>query len=306
MTGVTTSVRTGSTSWFGKLPTKGDFVRGGLHGPAELALEAWLALAVEHSEGRVSAEPVHFMVRCVDANRLVGTWIASRDAAGRCFPLAVMLRVPADVEAAQWSLLTTFYDPFLHDAAQALQGCVDQRLESLSLTLQQISPPHESVLPHLRARAQYTLREMRVEELSQRSFQLPALEAMPYALSSLRQGLMLEQSDLTLDIPSVEPTDMVVWLELVRVLGASEQMPDCFVWVPSARRLLLCLEVLPIELLGYLMTTDHRSSRRWPLATTSQAARAIALAELAPTVRQALEANVSLAALIELLESRVP
>jgi len=298
---MTQSAHIESTAWFGKLPSKGDFVRGGPHGPAELALETWLTQAVEHGEGRVPAEPVRFVVSCAGEGTLVGAWVGSRDAAGRCFPLGVALRVPADVEAAHWSLLAEFYSPFLSDAEQALQHCVEQRAQSSRPALQQIELPHESALPRLLASAQRTLGALRVDELAQRNFQCSAREALPYALRSLQQGMALDQAELTLDMPAAELADVLVWLELALVLRAPRPKPRCIVWMPSARRLLVCMQQPPLQLLAYLTTAEHGSSRRWPLATTSQAARAAARASLSPLLAHALDSNVTLAELITLV-----
>ena len=55
-------------------------------------------------------------------------------------------------------------------------------------------------------------------------------------------------------------------------------------------RLLVALGPAPSLMLAYLADPDHKSTRRWPLRTSSQAARAGALERLSPAKREVLVA----------------
>ena len=72
-------------------------------------------------------------------------------------------------------------------------------------------------------------------------------------------------------------------------------MPS-FLWTRESNRLLVALGPPPSLMLAYLADPDHKGSRRWPLRTVSQSARANAIQKLSPTQSQVLAAeNASLA-----------
>ena len=124
-------------------------------------------------------------------------------------------------------------------------------------------------------------------------------EAAAYALTTLVAACSQtkgQQSEsparvLVLDCPA--PTDELraFWLELVRRhVGAKVPMPS-LLWTRESGRLLVALGPAPSLMLAYLADPDHKGSRRWPLWTLSQAARAGAVDRLSPAQRQALAAE---------------
>jgi type VI secretion system protein ImpM len=109
-----------ATGFYGKIPSRGDFVRGGLPsgfvtawdnwlqtvlpGARDILAEDWTGCWMEAPVWRFSLPPG----QC-GPDRVIGLWMPSVDAAGRQFPLTVALvlpdgdgGVPDDAEAEAW------------------------------------------------------------------------------------------------------------------------------------------------------------------------------------------------------------
>ncbi|HKM64667.1 MAG TPA: type VI secretion system-associated protein TagF, partial [Acidisphaera sp.] len=107
-----------ATGFYGKIPSRGDFVRAGLPagfvtawdtwlqgvlpGARDILGEAWNACWMEAPVWRFSLPPG----QC-GAERVIGLWMPSVDAAGRQFPLTVAMvlpngAAPEDEEAETW------------------------------------------------------------------------------------------------------------------------------------------------------------------------------------------------------------
>lgn len=98
------TVMPGEVLYFGKLPSRGDFVRSGPHGTLVATLDVWLSQTMD----RLSADPrwklvydaalpVHFAILGTGSSAaLVGHWLASQDSSGRRFPFvtAAVIDVP--------------------------------------------------------------------------------------------------------------------------------------------------------------------------------------------------------------------
>ncbi len=91
--------------FFGKIPTRGDFVSRRVDGPARAALDAWLSAAVVASRRALGgdwlqcygAAPVWRFALAAGAagpEPLAGVLLASQDGAGRRFPLVIAARLP--------------------------------------------------------------------------------------------------------------------------------------------------------------------------------------------------------------------
>jgi type VI secretion system protein ImpM len=74
---------------FGKVPDRGDFVRAGRIGPLVDELDEWLQRGLLALRRPVEGEPTIAFVFGRPSGTLVGAFVASRDRAGRSFPLAV-------------------------------------------------------------------------------------------------------------------------------------------------------------------------------------------------------------------------
>ena len=94
---------TPSASLFGKLPTVLDYVRVDHSFPAAIALDEWLSRAIQELTLASLAWPQAryrflFAPPAVD-HVIVGAIAASRDRAGRKFPLSIFAPVPAETGA---------------------------------------------------------------------------------------------------------------------------------------------------------------------------------------------------------------
>src|SRR5688572_19130646 len=92
---------TAQPALFGKLPTRGDFLRVGQADEALRFVETWLTASVEQSRGELAAEPVRFLLVHAD-EVLLGCWVPSRDEIGRQFPFACFERVSRDAAELGW------------------------------------------------------------------------------------------------------------------------------------------------------------------------------------------------------------
>ncbi len=103
-----------TAGFFGKIPTRGDFVRHGLPADTVAALDAWWQRVIPESRALLGEAdwtaawmqaPVwHFALApgCCGARPLAGVWVPSTDSAGRLFPLLIALagRARNDLDAA--------------------------------------------------------------------------------------------------------------------------------------------------------------------------------------------------------------
>ena len=289
---------------FGKIAARGDFWSSGEHGPAERALASWLTHSVEASGGTIPVGAVRFVARDADGPTLVGSWIASHDAVGRSFPLAVWCSVPRDVEGAQQSLLLAHYDSFAVAVERAFSARLTSELDELERARGALPAPHASALPALLQRARGELASTRVHTFAARSFARWPVESLGYAVAAVQRAAGLVDRELTLDVPVPSLSELFVWLELMFVSRVGSSKPSRILWSPSLRRMLVCLGSPSTQLLAYLNRPDHRSSRRWPLWTETRPSALWARAELGGETVRCLDDNGTLAELIELLRSR--
>lgn len=112
-----------SAGFFGKIPTRGDFVRGGLPGDLVRELDAWCQEVLPASRATLGAGWVEAWMEApiwrfllapgtCGAGAAAGLWLPSTDKAGRLFPLLVALAAPSWRDLARCG-------PFL-DAAEAV------------------------------------------------------------------------------------------------------------------------------------------------------------------------------------------
>lgn len=112
-----------TAGFFGKLPSRGDFVRHGLPPSLVQPLDAWWQVVLPGSQallGRawrdawMEAPAWRFLLApgCCGPDAAAGLWLPSTDRAGRLFPLTLALVLPSWQEAAGCG-------PFL-DAAEAI------------------------------------------------------------------------------------------------------------------------------------------------------------------------------------------
>ncbi len=289
---------------FGKLPSRGDFVRSGPRGTAEHAFEEWLARAVEFSGGALPSTALRFVVAPPDGDgSLVGAWVPSRDEVGRGFPLALLQRLPDDVACVPWSVVPAHYESYLEQSERCLERALQQPLDWLKGAVARLELPHPSALPGRWHQARRALGELSVAAFAARVFAPSAVDPLAYALCTLRRAAALADEEITLDLPSTCATDTLAWLELLRSLLGQERRPSALLWAAGSGRLLASLGEISPRLIAFLQDPQHRSSRRWPVWTESAAAGELARAELSEGERRLLLGGASLSDLIDAVRS---
>jgi len=289
---------------FGKVAARGDFWSSGEQGPAERAFAGWLTRSVEASGGRIPPGAVRFVASCAGGPTLVGSWIASRDAVGRGFPLSAWCRVPADVEGTQQSLLLLHYEAFGVAAERAFCACLESELDELERVRGGLAVPHISALPGLLQQVRGALASVHVHTFARRNFERWPVASLGYAVAALQRAAALVEPELTLDVPVSSPCDLFAWLELLFGSLGGARRPSRILWSPSLGRMLVCLGSPSIQLLAYLNGAEQGSSRRWPLWTETRQAALMARAELDPECVRCLDDNGTLSQLIALSRSR--
>jgi len=284
---------------FGKIPAERDFVRVNAGAFLRAGLDRWFQEGVEHMRSertQLPAEPAHFLlVPAAGAAPFAGVFAPGQDAVGRAFPVVVFAVLDPPPTRADLPLLpaqlASFWDASA-SLALAAQGMAGGPLAAeacaLASTLRPAAPPLD-----LNA----LLLQSNSSELCAAVGGSP--DAAAYAITTLiaacsRTNAQPPESSgrvLALDCPAPSDGLRAFWLELVRRnLGAKVQMPSSM-WTRESGRLLVALGPAPSPMLAFLADPDHKSNRRWPLRTSSQAARAGAVEKLSPSQRQALAAE---------------
>jgi type VI secretion system protein ImpM len=283
---------------FGKIPAERDFVRVNAGAFLRAGLDRWFQEGVEHLQRertQLPAEPTRFLL-CPTAGAppFAGVFAASQDAVGRAFPVAIFAvldpppaRVDLPLLPAQ---LASFWDASarLAEATREIAP-VDLAVQAgaLTSTLQPDASPLDLNALLLRSNS---------SELCAAVGGSP--DAAAYALTTVIAACSRTNTQppdpsgrvLALDCPALNDGLRAFWLDLVRRhLDAKVQMPSSL-WTRDSGRLLVALGPAPSLMLAYLADPDHKSTRRWPLRTSSQAARAGALERLSPAKREVLVA----------------
>jgi type VI secretion system ImpM family protein len=278
---------------FGKLPAHGDFVRLGC--PDSERFERWLIEALERARGALPQGSMRFAFRQADPELLlVGTWVPSRDAVGRSFPLCLLCHVPAELQELASSVLLPFYGELLDAAESALTAVVDGHAELGSL-LAQLVEPHPSALPGLFDEAESAVQSERSSAFAQRVYETEPgnLWYALHTLCSLRQ-----RQDVILDAKVPEDFDLFVWLSLLRKARPAAPAPSVL-WSPERARALIMPERPSPLALSLLLDAALSSSQRWPLWTDRPEAIARAKTDLPAAVKAALQQDACLRTLID-------
>ena len=96
---------TGTVGFYGKIPSRGDFVSHGLAGPTRQAMDTWCQIVLPASQERLGAgwtpawmeAPIwrfHLRAGLFGPDPVAGLWFPSTDRAGRLYPLIVAIAEP--------------------------------------------------------------------------------------------------------------------------------------------------------------------------------------------------------------------
>ena len=133
---------------FGKLPQKRDFVRIRHDYPAALAFDSWLqdglAELADSGLGYGDAR-VRFLFAQEDVS-LVGILHASRDRAGRAFPVSIFAPVPSVVVGADAATLWLASGRFFADSERVLATVANLAFDDLAIQLDGVATPSRDEL----------------------------------------------------------------------------------------------------------------------------------------------------------------
>jgi hypothetical protein len=220
---------------------------------------------------------------------------ASQDAVGRAFPVVIFATLDPPPARVDFPLLPARLASFWDASARLVEATQEiapvhlaVQAGALTSTLQPDAPPVD--LNTLLARSNSS-------ELCAALGGSP--DAAAYALTTVIAACSRTSTQppdppgrvLALDCPAPNDGMRAFWLDLVRRnLDAKVQMPSSL-WTCDSGRLLVALGPAPSLMLAYLADPDHKSTRRWPLRTSSQAARTGAMERLSPSQRELLAAE---------------
>jgi type VI secretion system ImpM family protein len=217
---------------FGRLPERDAFVQRGTHGPAERALQIWIARAIE-----VEPPPPLRFVFVAERTRLAGVWLASRDARGRVYPLALATRV-GPTAGEPWTLCLASYAGYLAAAESCLMLAQRGELEPAWRLARRLAPPETSELAALRREAEAALDGESVRGFVRRTFDRAADSGWRFAraVRSLGAGVA------ALDLPARSEFELFAWLALLEVQRPAGGAPRAVFFARAGGRALIALE----------------------------------------------------------------
>jgi type VI secretion system protein ImpM len=273
---------------YGKLPAQPDFVRWGAGAFSSAGLDRWLedgVGALVQQRATLPSTPVHFLLAPPLAqDAFLGTLVASQDAVGRAFPLAVFTRLPAtDVQAA-FPVLPVLGASFLQAAASLLGQAAGQTAAELASAAEALPtverPPRQGWLDG-------------VAVLPAPSHLAPtayAVRTIAAACENVGRSSRAVRSPLIVEVSASSPEARLFWLELVRrTLRWPDGTPSFFWTDGEPGRLLAALGGPPPSLLVDVAVPGRNNPRLWPLRTSVESAATQALSALTPAQRTALE-----------------
>jgi type VI secretion system protein ImpM len=278
--------------FYGKIPAQRDFVRINAGEFLRAGLDRWLQEGVEHLQrAQLPAEPACFLLSpAAGTQPLVGVLAPGTDALGRAFPVVIFAALdhPPRADLSLLPLrLASFFDASARLATSAPTLTANQLAAEIDALASGLRPAVQTLdINALLARSSCS-------DLGVAVGGLP--EAAAYAITTLVAACSQPEAAgssarvLVLDCPAPSDELRTFWLELVR-RHLDAQIPSAL-WTREAGRLLIALGPAPSLLLAYLADPEHKGSRRWPLRTLDQSARAKALEKRSPAQRRVLLAE---------------
>jgi len=263
----------------GKLPCQPDFVREGFRGPATDALDAFLvhATPVLHQGVGVAQLPTLFVSQILpkQTHGLVGVVAASRDAAGRPFPVAVVHALQqAQLRAVQNDVFWRFSE--FNERAEALIG----KLARLSL---EDARAELGALPKIAEEpAAMSGNGSPPPAAFERGLTgTPDPDAQSYALYVVASAFAARHPGLSLDFPAQDASQARLWLTLCARVAEATSSALCILYAPAQGRLLIAIDAWHPSLLRAVADPGFSFDQLWPLGTPQAEARAHARSALA-------------------------
>lgn len=298
---------------FGKIPTRGDFVRCNLNASGR-TLASWVEAATEacHLRERdLPTQTLHALFRSADSPALVAaTLVPSVDAVGRRFPLVIFRELDA-YDAADFPALFGSLRRFYQDAATLAEGAGSSSMQQLEDGLGRLASTTPESMSAAAERARDILKVSTWQSHIQPMFGNVEQNRHHYAFRTLaiacRQGRSTppEKPGITLDCPCTSEAHQIAWLEIIRRQCGTLPRPPGIVWtmapdrtsygsmtIEAAQqpaRLLVSFGSIPALTFAFLAAKPADSSKLWPLWTDNRTAIEAATAALTEQQRLALD-----------------
>jgi type VI secretion system ImpM family protein len=237
-------------SLFGKLPCALDFVRIHHDRHESIQLDRWLQASLQRLAARGVSWPAGYLQFASYArgseNALVGVAAASRDRAGRRFPVALYACVPRAILGEYAAALPLASLAFARRAQELLHELSSMPLSQVGITLDRLRGPGADDLAQARQELQRQLVEHTLERYVARIFKDVPLAMANEALQRVLQRRSRKGSLFDCyDCPVVDESDVAIW---TRLLELSQPAAWSCLWSVAAEggpRMLLSQSSLP-------------------------------------------------------------
>jgi type VI secretion system protein ImpM len=240
------------SSLFGKLPAALDFVRVHHDRAESIELDRWLQASLQRLAARGESWPqtclrfVSVVQSGYTRRALIGVVSASRDRAGRRFPIAVYACLAPDALGAFAAALPLAAERYARDAEQLLEDARELSVPELAAALQRLSGPRAEELSAARAELHAQLTKQTLADYVGRVF-----EDVPLAMASEAFQRLLHASPRDArtfdcyDCPVVSSLDVATWSRVLELSEASHWSCLWNVTSDSRPRALLARTALP-------------------------------------------------------------
>ena len=267
-------------SCFGKLPTRGDFVRFNAGGRAMREFDAWVQRGIMEAhrrlgsglaDGSEEAGAVCFFIEVPNApHALVGALRPSRDRTGRRYPFLVAVEIEKrQLDGRRIPSWPERYDTFYRSAAALVDDAVDGRLtaDDLGEALRTLRTVYDRT-PFL-VDYEFRLRQAATRDLWARTWgdaedgrKYVVVKNLTEAFARTNHGRAAKlPAAFRLPLPQTpHGLDVSFWLETCwRLLGATPDAP-AFFWSPSdeGAELLVASSPLPAAVFVHLLAGGER------------------------------------------------
>ena len=305
------------TSFFGKMPARGDFVRLNIKGRDTFDFTNYLETALETlREGKLELpqQPIHFFFRQEGARAgLVGLMRPSQDKVGRKFPAAIFAPFELRQASEQFAVIPEAFSGFF-TAVEALGKELETlSVEELEARLQSLPVPRAADFSRAEKAVRRVMDAPTAQATNTTLFGPGAEMRHYYAFSTLAMACGQaakapnDKLGVTLDCPTRDPAHVTGWLEAVKTLSGKRAFPPSFFWsageqsksygsvkidrLPSGDppRMLVAFGAPPPLMLSYFAKPDLENNKLWPLYSDHTKALELTKAKLTPQQLAAMD-----------------
>ena len=271
-------------SYFGKLPSRGDFIRANAGGRAMREFDAWIQRGVREASQQFgsglaaafeASGPTCFFVEVPNApHALAGALRPSRDRTGRRYPFLVAVEIEKQtLDGRRIPSWPDRYATFYHDAAALVDDAVEGRLapEQLDSALQALRATYDRT--PFPVDYEFRLRQAPADDLWSRTWgdaedgrKYVLLKNLTEAVPQNGHGRAVKLPPL-LRFPLPRPADGIdvsFWLETVWQLLGAPPHASAFYWSLSADgkgELLVAPSPSPPNVFVHLLGAEHPRPR---------------------------------------------